>query len=178
MKTNLSITGWLALVALLFLNLQSSTALAQKSATARTNYVVLTQEQNQKLNEAMRQYRNDLNPLFIKLATAQTEAIEAVFAEKPDDGTIREKLDAVGKIQTEIALLRSKALKEVAPSVTDEQKAGIRARVGLAYNQLFTGPAPAGFSAGGGGRIIQGIQFGTNQIRANQIRSNQVRINQ
>jgi peroxiredoxin len=182
MKTNHSVTSWLALAALLFLNLQSSTTLAQ-GGNVRTNSGVLTQEQNEKFNEAFRPYRNDLSPLFTKLATAQAEAVDAVLAEKPDADTLREKLDAVGKIQTEIGLLRFQALKEILPSLTDDQKSRIRARVGMAYNQLLSGPAVTVFAAGSGGGIIRSNQFstnqpGTNQFSTNQVGNSQIRSNQ
>ena len=58
------------------------------------------------------------------------------------------KLEAVAKIQTDIAMLRyTKGVKPIAASITDDQKTQIDAAPGGTYMQLF-----GGFGGGRGGR--------------------------
>jgi len=110
---------------------------------------VLTQEQSQQMRDALPQDSAEMTALTTKLAAAQKEAIDAALAKDATDATVRAKVEAVSKIQTEIAMLRySKAVKPIAASVTDDQKTQIAAAPGMTYNQLFIGFG--GF--GGGGR--------------------------
>ena len=109
---------------------------------------VLTPEQMTKMRETMQASQDDMTKLTEKLSAAQKEAIKAVSAKDADEKSVRPKIEAVGKIQTDIAILRLKAAKEVASSLTDEQKTAIDARPGMAYNMLFGG----GGGFGGGGR--------------------------
>jgi Spy/CpxP family protein refolding chaperone len=122
---------------------------------------VLTQEQRTKLRESMQASQADVAPLNEKLAAAQKEALKAALAKNPDEKVVRGKIEAVAKIQTDIAMLRLKAVKEVAPTITDEQKAQIDERPGMTYNMLLGGGGGgagggrrggAGGGAGGGGR--------------------------
>lgn len=110
---------------------------------------VLTQEQRTQLREAMQASRADLAPLIEKLNAAQKEALNAALAKNPDEKVVREKIEAVAKIQTDIAMLRFKSVKSVASTITDEQKAQIEERPGMTYMMLLGG----GFGMGGpGGR--------------------------
>ncbi|HVV73941.1 MAG TPA: periplasmic heavy metal sensor, partial [Verrucomicrobiae bacterium] len=83
---------------------------------------LLTQEQRSKLRDAMQPSQTQLTELNQKLATAQREAIKAALAENPDESVVRGKVEAVTKIQTDIAMLRFKGLKEIKSTLTDEQK--------------------------------------------------------
>ncbi len=66
---------------------------------------------------------------------------------------MRPKLEAVAKIQTDIAVLRfTKVVKAVAPSVTDDQKTQMSTNPGGTYGMLFGG----GFGGGRGGGRRQG----------------------
>jgi Spy/CpxP family protein refolding chaperone len=106
---------------------------------------VLTQEQSQQMRDAM-QGSDEMTALTTKLAAAQKAAIDAALAKDATDANVRAKLDAVAKIQTDIAMLRySKAVKPIAASVTDDQKTQIAAAPGMTYGQLFGG------GGGGGG---------------------------
>lgn len=107
---------------------------------------MLTQEQRTKMRETMQSLQADLSPLTNKLATAQKEAVKAALAKDADAQTVRAKLEAVSKIQTDIAVLRLKAVKEIASTLTDEQKTQMAERPGMAYNMLFGG---MGFMGGG-----------------------------
>ena len=108
---------------------------------------ILTQEQRTKMRETMQALQADLTPLTNKLATVQKDAVKAALAKDADEKTLRAKIEAVAKVQTDIALLRFKAVKEIASTLTEEQKTQMEARPGTAYNSLF-----GGMGGGGGGR--------------------------
>jgi Spy/CpxP family protein refolding chaperone len=115
---------------------------------------MLTQEQRTKMRETMQTMQAELSPLTNKLAVAQKEAVKAALAQNADEKTVRAKIEAVGKIQNEIAVLRFKAVKEIASTLTDEQKSQMEERPGMAYNSLFGGMGfmgGAGRRGGGGG---------------------------
>jgi len=109
----------------------------------------LTQEQRSKMRETMQALQADLSPLTNRLAIAQKDAVKAALAKDADEKTVRGKIEAVAKVQTDIAVLRFKAVKEIASTLTDEQKTQMDARPGSAYNALFGGMGGMG---GGGGR--------------------------
>jgi len=110
---------------------------------------LLTPEQRTKIRESLQSSQSDVTELTTKLAAAQKEAVKAALAKDADEKSVRPKIEAVTKIQTEIALLRLKAVKDVAPTLTDEQKTQIENRPGVAYNALLGGFGAVG---GGGGR--------------------------
>jgi Spy/CpxP family protein refolding chaperone len=113
---------------------------------------VLTPEQNQQMRDALPQDSADLTALTTKLTAAQKEAVDAALAKDATDANVRAKVEAVAKIQTDIAMLHfSKAVKPIAASVTDDQKTQIAAApaaTAMTYGQLFGG----GFGGGRGGR--------------------------
>ena len=111
---------------------------------------VLTQEQSQQMRDAT-QNLPEMTALTNKLAAAQKDAVDAALAKDATDATVRAKVEAVAKVQTDIAMLRySKAVKPIAASVTDDQKTQIATAPGMTYNQLFVGFG--GFGGFGGGR--------------------------
>ncbi len=110
---------------------------------------ILTPEQRTKMRETMQGLQADLSPLTNKLALAQKEAVKAALAKDAEADAVRAKIEAVAKIQTDIAMLRLKAVKEIASTLTDEQKTQMAERPGMAYNSLFGG---MGFMGGMGGR--------------------------
>jgi len=119
---------------------------------------VLTEEQMTKMREAMQAAQADFAPLNEKLAAAQKEALKAATAKNADPAAVRAKVEAVAKIQTDIAMLRCKVLKDVMASLTDEQKAQIEERPGMTYGMFLGGGfggfggmgAPGGQRRGGG----------------------------
>ena len=112
---------------------------------------ILTQEQRTKMRETMQALQADLSPLTNKLAVAQKDAVKAALAKDADAQTVRAKIEAVAKIQTDIAVLRLKAVKEIASTLTDEQKTQMDERPGMAYNSLFGGMGFMGGGRRGGG---------------------------
>jgi Spy/CpxP family protein refolding chaperone len=116
---------------------------------------VLTPEQNTQMRDALPPTSEEVTALTTKLTAAQKEAIDAALAKDATDANVRAKVEAVAKIQTDIAMLHfSKAVKPIAASVTDEQKTQIAATpgaTGAAYGQLFGGGFGGGGRRGGGG---------------------------
>jgi hypothetical protein len=111
---------------------------------------VLTQDQMTQMRDAL-QGSEEMTALTTKLAAAQKEAIDAALAKDAKDETVRAKVEAVAKIQTDIAMLRyTKGVKPIAASITDDQKTQIDAAPGMTYNQLLGGGG--GFGGGRGGR--------------------------
>jgi Spy/CpxP family protein refolding chaperone len=121
---------------------------------------ILTPEQRTKIRESLQSSQTELTQLSEKLAAAQKEAIKAALAKDADEKSVRPKIEAVTKLQTEIALLRLKAVKEVAPTLTDDQKTQIENRPGVAYTALLGG---LGGGGGGGGRRGAGAGAGGTQ---------------
>jgi Spy/CpxP family protein refolding chaperone len=138
----------------------------------------LDEQQRALLQEARQVNGDDIRKLNEKLAEAQKEFVKVVAAEKYDEKVVREKADAIGKIQAEILALNGKAFATVSPTLKPEQREAIEgnARIGIALispdrgfgggggpgagfaggpggRGNFTGGGdPAGFGGGGGGR--------------------------
>jgi Spy/CpxP family protein refolding chaperone len=112
----------------------------------------LDEKQNELLREAMQADSDELRKLYEKLQAAQKELVKAVVAEKYDDKGVREKADAVSKIQTEITVLRAKAFASVSPTLKPEQREQIENNRGT--SSFITGTAAIfgqGSFAGPGG---------------------------
>lgn len=132
--------------------------------------MMLNDEQRNTLRSAMEKQQDQFNQLNEKLQAAQKEFMQAVLAAKQDEKVIKEKADAVAKIQSEILVLRAKAFGEVAPSLSQEQKDQlINSRFGIMMMQgpgFMRGPgaAPGGApGAGGQGQGRRGARGGGNQ---------------
>src|SRR5579862_4748157 len=65
----------------------------------------LTPEQATQIRDAL-QGSADMSALTNKLAAAQKDAINAALAKDATDASVRAKVEAVAKIQTDIAVLR------------------------------------------------------------------------
>jgi Spy/CpxP family protein refolding chaperone len=110
----------------------------------------LTQEQMTQITEAV---QAEMAALNTKLTDAQKAAVTAALAKDATEASVKAKIEAVVKIQTEIAMLRfTKGVKTIASTITDEQKTQMNASPGTAYQQLFGGGAGSrgGFSGRGG----------------------------
>jgi Spy/CpxP family protein refolding chaperone len=114
---------------------------------------VLTQDQNTQIRDAVTG-STELTALTTKLAAAQKEAVNAALAPDATEDSVRAKVEAVAKIQTDIAVMRyTVAVKPVVPSITADQKSQIDAAPpGATYGQLFGGGGRGGPGGGGGGR--------------------------
>jgi hypothetical protein len=122
---------------------------------------ILTQEQNTQIRTAVTG-STELTALTTKLEAAQKEAVDAALAPDGTEDSVRAKVEAVAKIQTDIAVMRyTVGVKPIVASITADQKTQIDAApAGATYGQLFGGGggfgggrgAGAGAGAGGGRR--------------------------
>jgi Spy/CpxP family protein refolding chaperone len=85
----------------------------------------LDDQQRQLFKEALQKDSDKLKELDQKLRVAQRELLQATLAPAYDEKVVREKAEAVARIEVEITVLRSKALATVAPSLKPEQKTGL-----------------------------------------------------
>lgn len=108
---------------------------------------VLTQEQRTKMREAI---QGELQPLMEKLVAAEKEVVKAALADA-SEASVKPKIEAVQKIQGEMALLRLKGVKAIASSLTSEQKSQLEGMRDGGYNSLFGGMMFGGRGGGGGG---------------------------
>ena len=107
---------------------------------------ILSQEDRTAVQEATRE---QLTKLRADLQAAQKEAVEAALSEDAKDEVVKAKLEAVSKIQNEIALVNFKAVKKTV-KLTDEQTNRMKENPGIGYMTLF-GPGGFGFGGRGGG---------------------------
>jgi Spy/CpxP family protein refolding chaperone len=110
----------------------------------RGGFGVLTSEQRTQLRDAI---QSSVQPLTEKLLEAQKDAAKAAM-EGSDEATLRSKIEAVHKIQTDIAVARAKALKSI--NLTSDQKTQLEGMRDGGYNALIGGFG--GFGGRGGGR--------------------------
>lgn len=114
---------------------------------------VLTQEQRTTMRDAL---QGELGPVMQRLTAAQKEVAAAALNNASEE-TIKAKMEAVNKIQTELTLLRYKAVKKIAPTLTADQKSQLAEARDGGYSALFGGfggfgGAGRGGGAAGGGR--------------------------
>jgi Spy/CpxP family protein refolding chaperone len=109
----------------------------------------LTQEQLIKIDDTM---MVDVAELSAKLAEAQRAAIKAATAKFGNEADCKAKVEAVAKLQIEIAMLRYKGVRLIASSLTNEQKKAMDDSPAAAYQQLFSG----GSGVDSGGRTGSG----------------------
>ena len=112
----------------------------------RGNTMGLDDEQFQLYREANLKNSEELRKLDEKLRAAQKELVQVALAEKYDEKAVRDKAEAVARIQVDIATLRAKALATVAPTLKPEQR-----------DQLENSPSGAALLMGGG---MGGGRFG------------------
>ena len=109
------------------------------------------EKQRELLQEARQVHADELRKLNEKLAEAQKEFVKAVVAEKYVEKVVREKAEAIGKIQAEILALHGQSFATVSPTLKPEQREVLEgnARLGI----LIISPAGGPFTAPpGGGR--------------------------
>jgi hypothetical protein len=117
---------------------------------------ILSQEDRTAVQDATRE---PLTKLRADLQAAQKAAIEAAMAEDAKDADIKAKLEAVSKIQTEMALIYCKAVKKNV-KFNDEQTSRMKENPMIGYMTLF---GPGGFGGRGGRRGGGGAGGGAGQ---------------
>ena len=114
----------------------------------------LNDNQRELLFEGLRAVGPQMQEIMEKLRIAQQELVDAVLAEKYDEQVVRQKAEAVAKLQVELTMLRAKAVSAVAPTLTPEQKQDIKESpfvAGLLTGGGFGGRGFGGFGGGPGG---------------------------
>ena len=106
---------------------------------------ILSQEDRTAVREATQE---QLTKLRADLQAAQKAAVEAALSSDAKDEDIKAKLEAVSKVQNEIALVYCKAVKKTV-KFTNEQTSRMKETPGIGYMTLF---GPGGFGGLGGGR--------------------------
>ena len=107
-------------------------------------------KQRELLQESRQTNNDDLRKLNEKLTEAQKEYVKAVVAEKYDEKTVREKADAIGKIQADILALNGKSFAVVSPTLKPEQRESLEGNVRIGI--VIISP-PTGFGGGPGGNF-------------------------
>jgi hypothetical protein len=107
----------------------------------------LSMEDMQAVQTAVQADAN-MTKLQTDLTAAQTAAVEAALDPKATDASIKAKLDAVAKIQTDLALARQKIVMKTV-KLTDDQKTQLKSGP-TGYTTLFGGAGGRGM---GGGRM-------------------------
>jgi len=98
---------------------------------------VLTDEQRTSWREIMQAQREKTRELMDGMREARKALIEASLAEKVDEAAIRKHAEAIGKTEADLAVLRAKALSEIKPPLTPEQR------------EKLKNPPAVGFGRGG-----------------------------
>jgi len=110
---------------------------APRIASGAGGLMVLDEQQREKFREASQKNSEELRNLDQQLRAAQKELVHAALAEKYDEKAVREKADAIGKLQADLLVLRAKAFSAVAPTLKPEQREQLESsRAGAA---LITG---------------------------------------
>lgn len=87
---------------------------------------VLTDEQRASLRREFESQREPMRELEEQMRAARRELLEAGIAEKLDEKRIRKKARAVAKIEGELAVLRAKALANIQPPLSADQREKLR----------------------------------------------------
>jgi hypothetical protein len=137
MKKFIYVVATFSVLALTTFQIASQTT--GNSATRNVRPIGLNAEQKAKLQNALKD-SSELRALADKLVAAHHEALKVALDKDATDAAVREKIEAVSKIQTEITMTRYRiGVKAVLPSLSDEQKKQMLDGSGASYNQLFTG---------------------------------------
>ncbi len=114
--------------------------------------LMLDDKQRELLREAMQKNGAEIQKLDEKMRAAQKELTQAILTEKQDSKVLRDKAEAVAKIQVEQTLLRAKVFGVVVPTLKPEQRDQIE-NSPFAMQMLMQGLG-GGFGGGGmrGGR--------------------------
>ncbi len=111
--------------------------------------ITLDDKQRELIREARTKNTTELTALDEKLRAAQREFVKASIAEKYDEKVVREKADAVAKIQADIAMLNAKAFSSVAPTLKPEQREQLETS-NFGYMIVTGGGGRGGFGGPGG----------------------------
>jgi Spy/CpxP family protein refolding chaperone len=87
---------------------------------------VLTEEQRQSMRQTMASQRERIMALQTQLRAARQDLFETALGGTFDEAAVRAKAAEVGRIESEMTVLRVKALSQVRPPLTPAQREKIR----------------------------------------------------
>jgi Spy/CpxP family protein refolding chaperone len=91
---------------------------------------VLTDDQRASIREAMAADREKIRDLEQKIRESRKELFELGLREKFDEAVVREKANEAAKLDTELTVLRVKAISKIHPPLTAEQIEKIKTSTG------------------------------------------------
>jgi Spy/CpxP family protein refolding chaperone len=103
---------------------------------------VLTEEQRASLRQAMEKNQEKIRDIERRAREARRAMLETSLAEEFNESKVKEKALAAAKIEAELTVMRAKALAELQPPLTDEQRSRLK-------DMLSRGP---GSESGAGAR--------------------------
>lgn len=113
----------------------------------------LTEEQRTAFREASESVREEMTELSERMRDARREFQELIYAEKPDAKKIQKQAEVVGKIDGELAVVRSKVFTKVRSKLTEEQIEQMKRMPGeFAFRAFQGGFGREGFRGPGGPR--------------------------
>jgi Spy/CpxP family protein refolding chaperone len=92
---------------------------------------VLTEEQRTSFREAIEGDRQKVRELERKSSEARRELMEAALVDKFDEAKVREKLNALMKVDADLTMLRIKAISKIEPKLSAEQLEKLRSAAQL-----------------------------------------------
>ena len=118
---------------------------------------LLTADQSAKMRETI---QGEMAPLTAKLAEAEKAVAAAALDTSVSEADFKAKVATLQKIQADIAVVRLKGVRAIAPTLTDEQKTRLSGSPNGGYMMLFGGYGGGGRGMGGrtGGQGPQGGQ--------------------
>lgn len=83
--------------------------------------MVLTPEQRESMRAAAEADREKTSELERQIRDARKSALDALAEPKFDEADLRKKLDTAAKLETELTILRARALSKIEPPLSQEQ---------------------------------------------------------
>ncbi|HMJ89000.1 MAG TPA: periplasmic heavy metal sensor [Candidatus Acidoferrum sp.] len=118
---------------------------------ARGGGLNLDDKQRELIREARVKTTEEQRGFEEKLRIAQRDFVRATLAEKYDEKAVREKADAVAKIQADISVLNAKAFSSIAPTLKPEQRESFETSA-FGY-MAITGGGGRGMGGAGGAAL-------------------------
>jgi len=103
----------------------------------------LNDSQRTMLRDAMEARREEFRALQEKIRQAESELRDAALSEKFDEKLVREKAEALSKLQSEQMVLRLKLFSAILPTLTAEQKERLRELPPQALGMVLMAPPAA-----------------------------------
>ncbi len=88
----------------------------------RSGMGLFDDQQRELMREAFMKNREQMLKIDEKMREAQKELTKVMLSEKPDEKLLRQKAEAVAKVQVEQTMVRAKIFEAVAPTLKPEQK--------------------------------------------------------